>query len=256
MKSIHRLSACVIAATLAIVIAPFVVANDDDELRAQQERQRQVQAETEHVVKRITTMMRVMQFYGLESPEKKIMEEMGTTLSGLSKNQMMEVIRQLELASNAKDEKDSEEAYDKAHQNHRQVVRALHEMVARFDAIKTLEQAADRLDKYAKSQLEMHLATGQSIRDLIEMSNPDLSPTVKSIIAKRTKAQGTEMKRQSDVQGDLERDIAILVRQVKELSPKLPAEQQLRIKTLETKVAEFRLYENLNLAAQKLRTLG
>ena len=58
------------------------------ELRDQQEKQRQVQAETDHVVRRITTMLRVMQFYEIASPEKKIMEEMSGTLAGLSRNQM------------------------------------------------------------------------------------------------------------------------------------------------------------------------
>ena len=102
----------------------------------------------------------------------------------------------------------------------------------------------------------MHLLTGQSIRDIVELANPDLSPTLKSIIAKRSKAQGTEMKRQSDNQADLERDLGILIRQVKDLSAKLPAAEQLRVKNLEKKVAEFKLRDNLNAASQKLRTLG
>src|SRR5438045_9797134 len=116
----------VIAASFAFLAAPSVFGQTEEELRDQQEKQRQVQAETDAVVRRITTMMRVMQFYGLESPEKKIMEEMGATLSGLSKNQMMDVIRQLDAAAVAKDEKPTEEALDKAHQSHRQVRRSPH----------------------------------------------------------------------------------------------------------------------------------
>src|SRR5271170_3371513 len=124
MKSSRRFS-WVFAACLTLASAPSVFA-DDDQLRDQQEKQRQVQAETDHVVRRITTMMRVMEFYGLESADKKVMAEMGTTLSGLSKNQMMDVIRQLETAGKATDEKKSEEALDKAHDSHREVLRALH----------------------------------------------------------------------------------------------------------------------------------
>ena len=115
MKSSRRIQALVVA-SFALALAPFVFANDDDEIRTQQDKQRAVQAETDHVVKRITTMMRVMQFYNLESPEKKVMEEMGATLANLSKTQMVDVIKQLEAAQNAKDEKSSEEAYDKAHE--------------------------------------------------------------------------------------------------------------------------------------------
>src|SRR5436189_5639341 len=127
MKSSRRIQALV-AAGFALALVPFVFASDD-EIRTQQDKQRAVQAETDHVVKRITTMMRVMQFYNLESPEKKVMEEMGATLANLSKNQMVDVIRQLEAAQNAKDEKSCEDAYDKAHESHRQVLRSLHEMV-------------------------------------------------------------------------------------------------------------------------------
>ena len=52
---------------------------------------------------------------------------------------MAEVIRQLEIAAKAtEDDKGkqlSEEAMEKAYENHRQVLRSLHEMIARFDAI-------------------------------------------------------------------------------------------------------------------------
>src|SRR5436189_3107648 len=114
MKSIHRHS-WVVAACLTLVFAPGAFANNSEaELRDQQEKQRQVQAETDHVVRRITTMLRVMQFYKLESADKKIMEEMSGTLSGLSKNQMTQVIRQLETAAKAKDEEQSDTAMDKA----------------------------------------------------------------------------------------------------------------------------------------------
>jgi hypothetical protein len=254
MTSSHRYS-CAFAVCLAFGFSPSVYA-DDDSIRDQQEKQRQVQAETDHVVRRITTMMRVMQFYSIQSPEKEILKEMSGTLSGLSKNQMAEVIRQLESAASAKDEKLSDEAREKAYENHRQVLAALHEMVARFDAIKSLDQAADRFDKHAKLQLDLHLQTGQSVRDLAEQSKPDASPTTKLLIAKRMRTNGTEMKRQSDSQTDLERDVTILVKQVKELSPNLNPEQQERIKTMEKLLAEYRVQENLTVAARNLRTIG
>src|SRR5690242_1746786 len=120
MKSIRRVS-CVALLALPLVLAANAFASED-EVRDQQEKQRQIQAETDHVVSRIKTMLRVMSFYDIESPEKKIMEEMSGTLSGLSKNQMAEVIRQLEAAAVAKTEKQSDEAFDKAHKNHREVL--------------------------------------------------------------------------------------------------------------------------------------
>src|SRR5438067_1765504 len=111
MKSIRRFTlALSIGLTLAVV--PGALAQNDDELRIQQDKQRQVQAETDLVVRRITTMLRVMQFYDIDSKaaDKEIMKEMSETLAKLSKNQMTDVIRQLEAAGAAKTEKQSEEA--------------------------------------------------------------------------------------------------------------------------------------------------
>src|ERR1700675_1262812 len=117
MRSIRRIT-WAIAACFTLAIAPSVFAIDDDELRAQQANQRQVQADTDAAVSRITTMLRVMKFYGVESPEKKIMGGRGDTLSKLSKNQMADVIHQLEKAAVAKTEKQSEEAYAEAQKSH------------------------------------------------------------------------------------------------------------------------------------------
>src|SRR5260370_24673701 len=133
MSSIHR-SWCV-AGCLALALTPRAFAGNDDELRSQQEKQRQVQAETDHVVRRITTMLRVMQFYEVESPEKKIMEEVSDTLAKLSKNQMADVIRQLEAAAQAKTDKQSEEAFDKALDSHAKVLDSFHDLVAPLDPV-------------------------------------------------------------------------------------------------------------------------
>ena len=253
MKSIRVQG--VVMASLALLFAASVVAASDDDVRDQQEKQRQIQGETDHVVKRITTMLRVMQFYEIASPEKKIMEEMSGTLAGLSKNQMENVIRQLETAAVAKDEKQSDEAYEKAYDNHRKVLNSLHEMVARHDAIKSLEQAADRFDKQAKKELELHEQSRQPIRDLIESSKPDLSPTSRLLLAKRMKAHAAEMKRQSDNQSDVARDVRILLKQVKEL-PSLSAEAQERVKAMGQRVRETRVDENLKIASDKLAVKG
>ena len=223
MKSIRV--QCVVLASLALVFAASVVAASDDELARSageaaadsgRDRSRR-QPHHHHAARDAVLRDRI--------PEKKVMEEMSGTLAGLSKNQMEQVIRQLEAAAVAKTEKQSDEAYEKAYANHRQVLDALHEMVARHDAIKSLEQAADRFEQHAKKEFELHVQSGQSIRDLIESSKPDLSPTLRLLLAKRMKAHGTEMKRQSDTQDDVARDVRILIKQVKDL-PSLSAEHQ------------------------------
>src|ERR1022692_1468686 len=193
MTSIRRLTWAV-AIALALAIVPSAFANNnDDELRAQQDKQRAIQAETDHVVNRIATMLRVMKFYGVESTEKKVMEEMSDSLGKLSKNQMADVIRQLETAIEAKTEKQSEEAYEKAHASHLKVLDALHEMVARFDAVKTLDEAANRFEEHAKNQLKLHLRSAHAISDLRDANKSEL-------VLKRLQKQGTEMADQSALQ--------------------------------------------------------
>jgi hypothetical protein len=255
MRSIHRLPWCV-AGCLALALAASAFASNQDELRSQQEKQRQVQAETDHVVRRITTMLRVMQFYEIESPEKKIMEEMSDTLGKLSKNQMADVIRQLEAAAHAKTDKQSEEAFEKALDSHAKVLDSLHELVARFDAVKSLEMAADRFEKHAKHQLDLHLRSGQALRDLIDSTKSDLSPAARRLLDKRMSGHATEMKLQFTAQSSLHREVVILVKQVAQLAPKLNAEQQTRVQAMDRLVAKYRLTENLDGAAKNLATKG
>jgi hypothetical protein len=239
-----------------LVLASHGLASNEDELRRQQDKQRQVQAETDHVVRRIITILRVMQFYEVESPEKKIMEEMSDTLAKLSKNQMEDVIRQLEAAAQAKTEKQSEEAFDKALESHAKVLDSLHEMVAHFDAVKSLDMAADRLETHAKHQLDLHLRSGQALRDLFDSNKPDLSPTARLLLNKRGLGNGAEMKVQSGAQSRLHRDVSLLVKQVGQLASKLTDEQQTRVKAMDLLVAKYRLLENLDVAAKKLGTKG
>jgi hypothetical protein len=255
MRSIHRLS-WIVAGCLALSLAPSAFASNQDELRSQQEKQRQVQAETDHVVRRITTMLRVMQFYEVESPEKKIMEEMSDTLAKLSKNQMADVIRQLEAAAQAKTDKQTEEAVDKALDSHAKVLDSLHELVARFDAVKSLDTAADRFEKHAKHQLDLHLRSGQALRDLIDSTKSDLSPAARQFVDKRMSGHATEMKLQFTAQSRLHREVVILVKQVAQLAPKLNAERQTRVQAMDLLIAKYRLTENLDGAAKKLAIKG
>ena len=187
MKSIHRMTWTIVAA-MALCGPVAWAQTSEDELREQQEKQRRVQAETNEIVRRITTMLRIRQFYGINSPNRDALQEMAGTLNQLSKEQMAEVIRQLEKAADANSAKLSDkadEALEKAHQNHRKVLDSLHEMMSRFDAVKSLDQAADRFEKYARAELDLHLQTGQAIRDLADSDRPDISQTRKLFLDKR-----------------------------------------------------------------------
>src|SRR2546423_1586487 len=125
-------------------------------------------------------------------------------------------------------------------------------MLARYDAVKSLDQAADRFDKLARHQLTLHLHTGQILRDQEELSNPNLTPTKRLLITKRFRNQPNPGKWAGDAQGELARDASDLIRQVVDLRKSLPAEQKERVGVMEKLAAEFRLQENLSIAAEPL----
>src|SRR4051794_39229206 len=64
----HMAVACrmVGAIALALSLTPVAFAQVEADLLQQQEKQRQIRAETDQVVRRMTTMLRVMNFYGAD----------------------------------------------------------------------------------------------------------------------------------------------------------------------------------------------
>src|SRR5579862_2776494 len=89
---------------IAVLALVSVRADSDEDIALQEERQKQIQAETDSLVRRLGTMMRVLDYYQVDkASERKMMEEMTGVLSGLSQNQMTEVIARLESAAKTKD---------------------------------------------------------------------------------------------------------------------------------------------------------
>ena len=188
----HAVAALIAGLVLSQAPAAFAQTDNAQDLLQQQEKQKQIQAETDQVVRRMTTMLRVMQFYGADKEaEADVLGEMKTTLAGLSKDQMAEVIRRLDEAARSPDAKQSEKAIEVAYSSHRKVIETLKDMLARFDAVKGLDQAADRFEKLAKHQLGLHLQTGQLVRDQEDIANPNLSPTKRLMIGKRLRIRST-----------------------------------------------------------------
>src|SRR5262249_26658788 len=226
-------------------------AQSDIDLTLQQEKQRQIQAETDFIVRRVGTMLRVLEYYQVDqSTEKKLLQEMTTVLGGLSKQQMAEVIRRLGAAVKTSDEDKSKEEVARAYDKHREVVDSLKGLLLRHDAVRSLDQAAERFEKHAKSQLELHLQAMQLFKDITDRANPNLSPTQRLLVGRRLKNQVVDTKRQGDDQQELTKDIDTLLKQVLEMRHKLPEEQRLRVQAMEKLAREQGLMSNLSKAAQ------
>ena len=254
-------SRCAVALLLAVVANLSVRADEPDpqnqqDLLLQQDRQKQIQAETDYVVRRMGTMLRVLDFYQLDkAAEKKMLEEMVGVLGGLSKTQMRDVIDRLEAAAKAKTSEQTTKEVQAAYTRHREILDSLKTMLSRYDAIRSLDQAADRLEKQSVHQLELHFQTEQLVRDLGQLQQPDLSPTQRLLIGKRNR-RGFEAKQYGDQQSDLHGEVFNVLKQVKELRPKLNEEQQQRVVAMEKLATEFRIQENLKTAALKLQAAG
>ena len=97
-----RLVVAITSASLLISIAQ--ADPEKQELSRQRDKQKDVRSDTDHVVRRTGTMLRVLDYYKLDkSAERRLLDEVAATLAGLSKEQMAEVIARLEKAGRLTD---------------------------------------------------------------------------------------------------------------------------------------------------------
>ncbi len=206
------------------------------------------------MVRRLGTMLRVLEYYQIDKAgERKMLEEMAGVLRGLSKKQMNEVIASLDAAGRAKDEAASNAEISQAYKKHREILDNLKSLLSRHDAVRNLDQAADLLEKYAKSQLELHFQTSTLIKDGLDRANPNLSPTQRLFLSQRRNFV-LEPKRQGDAQIEIHHDVDSVIQQALNLKAKLPDEQKERVALMQKLAAQYRLLENLAVTSKKLKT--
>src|SRR5437588_3703426 len=100
-RNIHWIYYGLAAAVVAGFLLQAVRADPDkQDLARQRDKQKDVRSDTDHVTRRTSTMLRVLDYYKLDrSAEKRLLDEVASTLAGLSKEQMAEVIARLEKAA-------------------------------------------------------------------------------------------------------------------------------------------------------------
>src|SRR5262245_55757934 len=160
--------------------------------------QRRLQGETEQVARRLGTMIRFLTYHRLEQgEEQKLLGDAAKTLKGLSKTDMEAVIAHLEASVKAPDEATANAEAKQAYTKHRDVVKNLKWLLLKYDTIKTLDQAAERIERGARDQHELRLqaqALEQQMRD------------------GRSRGRGavTDNTEQADGQSDLKNDLDVL----------------------------------------------
>ncbi|HWG43902.1 MAG TPA: DUF4175 family protein [Gemmataceae bacterium] len=215
------------------------------DLTTQEERQKQIQAETDRLVRRMETMIRVLQYNRLDKlAEKQLIDQVASTLNGLSREQMTHLIAALEKAGKAKGEARSQ-GLKEAQDRHEQIVLGLKGLLARFDAVKSLDQAAERLDKMARDELDQHL---QNVQLAWEDKN---RPSPQRDRESRQRADHL-----AGEQSFIHRDLSILLDQMAGLRKLLPPEQQESLRKMEGAAKSAQLLDNLVTASRHLRTVG
>ena len=184
----------------------------------QPEAQRRLQGETEQVARRLGTMLRFLAYHRLDQgEEQKLLDDAAKTLGGLSKNEMEAVIAHLEAAIKAPDDKTATDEAKKAYDRHRDVVKNLKSLLLKYDTIKTLDQAAERLER------------GRPRPERTPARRHRLWPSRCATAGPAAAGLVTTATEQADNQGDLNRDLEGLFKQLEKLPPFLTAEQKERL---------------------------
>src|SRR5262245_2387023 len=212
-----------------------------DDIKERKERQKEIQAETDRLVRRVETMIWVLDYNGLD---KAALARLRATLSGLSKEQMARLIEALEKAQKAKGPARTKELKEAA-ARHEQVVLTLKGLLAEFDAVKNLEQAAGRLDKLARDQVDLFLRVVQVRYESENKPQPRRGSTV-----------GPRIEQSAAEQGFLLRDVTDLLKQVGALKAKLPPDQKALLAQAEARLKAEDLTGKLEKAARCLKATG
>src|SRR5262249_43762298 len=129
-------------------------------------KQKQAQVATEELVQRIGTMLKVMEYYQPDqASQRKTLERVATTLAGLSRSQMAEVLQARDRAAPEGDPAKSAKELEEAHARHVEIMTTLKSLLAQYEYLQTLEQVADKVDKLARSQLELALQSTKFLKD-------------------------------------------------------------------------------------------
>ncbi|MCI0377928.1 MAG: hypothetical protein L0215_09995 [Gemmataceae bacterium] len=238
----------------AFYLAPFItafwtaVAFAQFDAAAQKRQQQQIQADAAQVARRLQTMLRVLDFYQLDPvDQKRLFEELSAALAGLSEREMLQVVVHLEKA--LVDSKTADAEVEKAYRWHRSVVTTLRGLLARYEAVRDLEEAARRVEALAHEQRQRYLQTADLLFEADDLLNG-------KDISKPTRNVGLGIRAQGDHQEDLSERLRTLWQKVTMLRPHPSAEHQKRLAMAEEFVTKTKPTESLAKARNRLLAAG
>src|ERR1700677_3426448 len=218
---------------------------DPDTPKSQLDREIEAERETDLVVRRSAAMLSVLEFYGVESPERtKTLEDIAQQLTKLNKGQMNDVIDRLSAAARADDPKLSAAETVEAYNKHNEIMGTLRRLTGAMDSLRSLEQAAAKLEAFAKRQQKVYFITSGVIQ--LEEEKKRIYP--KQLAVKKAHTLEVDSKIQAGDQARVESDINTPLAEIKALLPKLPDRQQERVRSMERRLDEMELVDHVALA--------
>ncbi len=235
---------------LALTLLTFSPARADDppppassaSLNNQGLQQKQTQAETIRMARRLEGMLRVLSYHQVDaSIEQKIMDEAAGVLKGLSQKQMKEIFEQLESSAKSPSPVEADKHLDVAYGKHREVLDRFRQLMLQFESVRNLEHAAQKFDKLAKEQTDLRervLLADQQRRESerIRRGMRPESPT-----------------HQAMKQDDIARDTDALLHKLNDLRGDVPEELKPRVEKTINLAQERRLLETMRDAANHIK---
>ena len=203
-----------------VSLASFAVARADDASPAidpadQRDRQKEVQADTDLTVRRIQTLVRVLDFYQAnKNAQRAALDDIAQTLKGLSKEQMRDVIARLDSAARTEQAGKSTEEIEAAYGKHREILDSIKNMLGRLEAVQNLDQAAERFEKLSKVQRAEYLKLGEYFRVRAELADPNLTITQRLLLERKLGRKAIEDKKVVDFQKEIQTDVLQLLAQI------------------------------------------
>jgi hypothetical protein len=251
--ALHLRRGLLLVAGTALCCAVVARADDTKSIQDQKLKQQTTQVATEELVQRIGTVLRVMEYYQPDkNAQHKTLERVASTLAGLSRSQMEEVLKGLDKAAAQTDPAKSSKELQEAHDRHVEIMTALRGLLAEFDKVQTLDEAADKLDKLARTQLELALQTVKVGKDQQDMSNPNLTVVQRRELLRSVTARSQVMKQLTAEQKNMQKDLGSLLTKANDLKDKLTDEQKHLLEKLNEAVSDKHVKETLQSAANKL----
>ena len=190
-------------------------------------RQKEIQIETERTARGINSVLRMLSYHNVDkATENKLLKDTADTLSKLSRDDMAGVLKLLDAAVKAPDDKTSDDQQRKAYAKHREIVDQLKLLLLKYDLISTLDLAAERMEKAAKAQNELRI-TSTAGQVQLQAGGRGFQPR-RFVV--------DNFQEEADSQFDLNRDIENIFVQLAVLEKRLNPEQQDRLRKADAHV--------------------